>query len=111
MALALRFAQGGQGIRRFSRLCDGDDNRVAIDGRIAIAKLTGVLDLDGNAGELLEQIFTDERGVVAGATRCQNDALGAAELLSIEVQAAEMSRGVGVVKPAAESVFQRFGLL
>ena len=111
MALALRLAQRRQGVGRLARLRDGDDDGVAIDGRIAIAELAGVLDLDRDAGELLEQILADQGRVIAGAARGQDDALGAAELLRVEVQAAEVSGGVGVVEPAAQGVLQRFGLL
>ncbi len=61
-----------------------------VDGRIAIAELAGVLDLDGDAGVLLEQVFAHEGRVVARAARRQDDALDLAQPLRIEVQSAEM---------------------
>ena len=39
MPLALRFAQGGQGVGRLAGLRDGQDDGVAVDRRIAIAEL------------------------------------------------------------------------
>ena len=60
---------------------DGDDDGVAVDRRIAVAELAGVFDLDGDAGELLEQILADQGRVIAGAARRQDDALGPAQLL------------------------------
>ena len=111
VALALRLAQGGQGVGRLARLREGDDDGVAVDGRIAIAELAGVLDLDGNAGELLEQILADQGRVIAGAARRQDDALDLAQLLRVEVQAAEVGAAFVIVEPAAQGVLQRLGLL
>ena len=111
MALALRLAQGGQRVGRLAGLRDGDDDGVAVDRRIAIAELAGVLDLDRDAGELLEQVLADQGRVVAGAAGGQDDALGPAQLLRVEVQAAEVGGGVGLVEPAAQGVLQRLGLL
>ncbi len=71
----------------------------------------GVLDLDRDAGELLEQVFADQRRVVAGAARRQDESLGPAQLLGVQVQTAEVGRGVGGAEPAAQRVFQRLGLL
>src|SRR6516162_4503851 len=60
LSLAFRFAQGGQRVRSFARLSDADDDRVLLHGRIAIAELRGVFDLDGDAGKLLEWMLADE---------------------------------------------------
>ena len=98
MSLALRFAQGGQGVGGFARLRDGQHDRVAVDGRIAIAKLRGVFHFDRNAGEFLEEIFADQGGVIAGAARRQDEAIGTAELLRIEVEAAEVGRGILIAR-------------
>src|SRR5579884_2272522 len=81
MTFALRLAQRRQRVGGFSRLRDRDDDGVAVDGRIAVAKFAGVLDLDRNARELLKEIFADQGSVIAGTARRQNDALRAAELL------------------------------
>ena len=81
VALALRLAQGRQRVGRLARLRDGQDDRVAVDRRIAVAELAGVLDLDRDAGEFLEEIFADKAGVVAGAAGGQDDAVDLPELL------------------------------
>ena len=110
--LRLRLAQGRQRVGRLARLRDGDDDGVAVDGRIAIAELAGVLDLDGDAGELLEQILADQRRVIAGAAGRQDDALDLAQLLRCRGSGRRSGRvRVGVVEPAAQGVLQRFGLL
>ena len=49
--------------------------------------------------------------MIAGAARRQDDALGLAQLLRIEVEAAEVGGALGIVEPAAQGVLQRFGLL
>ena len=60
MALAFRFAQGGQRVGRLAGLRDGQDDGVAVDGRVAIAELAGVFDLDRDAGQFLEQVLADQ---------------------------------------------------
>ena len=76
--LALALAEGRQCIRGFAGLADGDDDRVVVDRRIAVAELAGVLDLDGNLGELLDEVFAHLGGMVTGAAGGQNDAPGLA---------------------------------
>src|ERR1041385_3121290 len=104
MPLALGFAQSRQRVGRLTRLRDGNDNSVAVDGWVAVAKLAGVLHLHRNPRKFLEQILAHERCMIAGPTRRQNDTFGAAELLSVEVESAEVGAGVGVVESAAEGV-------
>ena len=60
--------------------------------RIAVAEFAGVFDFDRDAGELLDQVLADEAGVPAGAAGGEDDAVGLAELLRGEVEAAEAGR-------------------
>src|SRR5262249_42174311 len=73
-----RLAQRGQRVGSFAGLRDCGDDRVAVQRRVAVAELAGVLDLDGDAGKLLEEVFADEGGVVARAAGGEDEALGAA---------------------------------
>ena len=74
MPFAFHFAQGGQRVGRFAALRDGEQQRVAIQRRIAIAQLAGVFDFDRNAGEFLDQVFADQGRVPAGAAGGEDDA-------------------------------------
>ena len=96
MALALALAQGRQRVGRLAGLRDGDDDGVAVDRRIAVAELAGVLDLDRDAGELLEQVFADQGRVVAGAAAVRMMRSAWRSCCGIEVEAAEVGGGVGV---------------
>ena len=50
-----------------------DDERVLVDRRVAVAELAGVLDLDRQAGEFLEQVLADDARVVARAAGGEDD--------------------------------------
>ena len=108
--LALALAQGGQRVGRLAGLGQGQHDGVAVQRRVAVAELAGVLDLDRHARELLEQVLADQRRVVARAARRHHDPLGLAQPLHVEVEAAEVGRAVGLVQPAAQGVLQRLGL-
>ena len=111
MSFALRLAQGSQGVRGLAGLGNGQDNGVAVDGRIAITKLAGIFHFHRDAGKLLEKIFANESRVVAGAAGGEDEALGPAELLAVEIQAAEVRAGVLIGQPPAHGIFERLGLL
>ena len=89
MALALHLAEGGQRVGRLAALRDGEQQRVGVERRIAVAELAGVLDLDRNAGELLDQVLADQGRVPAGAAGGEDDAVDRPQLLRREIQAAE----------------------
>ncbi len=76
--LAFGFSQRRQRVRRFAGLGDGQHDRVAIHGRIAIAKFRCVFDLDGNAGKFLKEIFADDGRMIAGAAGGEDETLGTA---------------------------------
>ena len=59
MALAFHFAQRSRGVGRFAALGDGEQQRVVVHRRIAIAQFAGVFDLDRDAGEFLEEILAE----------------------------------------------------
>ncbi len=87
--LAFHLAQGGQRVGRFAALRDGEQQRVVVQRRIAIAQLAGVFDFDRNAGQLFDQVLADQGRVPACAAGGEHDAVDAAKLLRREVQAAE----------------------
>src|SRR5207249_6301452 len=99
MSFALRLAQGSEGVRGLAGLGNGQDNGVAVDGRIAIAELAGIFHFHGNASKFFEKIFANESRVVAGAAGGEDEALSPAELLAVEIQAAEVRAGVLVGQP------------
>ena len=49
--------------------------------------------------------------MIAGAAGGHDDAIDAAQLLGLEIEAAEVGAAIGVAEPAAHGVFQRLGLL
>src|SRR6516165_1361240 len=109
--LALGLAQRSQGVCRLARLRDSYDDRIAVNGRIAIAKLRGILDLDRDAGKLLEQVLAHERRVIAGTAGRKDEAVGPAKLLGVKVETAEVSAFIRSIQPAAHGVFQGLRLL
>src|SRR6266404_5108751 len=111
MAFALGLTHRGQGIGGLARLGDGQDDGIAVHGRVAVAELAGVLDLDRDAGKLFEEIFAYQGSMVAGAAGGQEEAIGLAELLAVNIEAAEVSAGITVGQPAAHGILQRLRLL
>ena len=77
MPLALHLAQGRQRVGRFAALRDGEQQRVVVERRIAIAQLAGVFDFDRNPGQFLDQIFADQRRVPTGAAGGEQNAVDA----------------------------------
>src|SRR3712207_7698353 len=62
-------SEGGQGVGRLPRLGQGDHDGVAVDGRVAVAELAGVLHLHRDAGELLQQVLPHQGRVDRKSTR------------------------------------------
>ena len=83
---ALGFTQGAQGIGRFARLADHEDQRSIVERRVAVAKLAGELDFDGQMGEPLDQVFAHERGMPARAARREDDSAHASQAASGDIQ-------------------------
>ena len=67
MPLALHLAQRRQRVGRFAALRDGEQQRVVVQRRIAIAQLAGVFDFDRNLGQVLDQVLAHQGRVPTGA--------------------------------------------
>jgi hypothetical protein len=65
VALALRFAQGGERVDGLARLAHHEEERVAVQRHVPVAELRGVVALDRDAGEALDQVFGHHAGVQA----------------------------------------------
>ena len=75
MPLALHLAQRGQRVGRLAALRDREQQRVAVDRRVAVAQLAGVFDFDRDAGELFDQVLADQGRVPARAAGGEHDAV------------------------------------
>jgi hypothetical protein len=105
------FAQAGQRVGGFARLRDDQNQRVLLNGRVAIAKFAGVFDFRWDVGEFFEQIFADQRRMPAGAAGRDDNVIDLAQLRQSHVQAAEFGGGVVVSDAAAQGVADGLGLL
>ena len=76
----LRLAQGGQRVGRLARLAEGEDERAVVERGVAVAELAGVLDLDRQVGQLLDQVLADQGRVLARAAGGEDDPADPAEL-------------------------------
>ena len=108
---ALGLAQGAEGVGGLARLAEDEDERPVVERRIAIAELAGILDLDRQVGEPLDQVLADQRRVPARPAGGEHDAADAAELAGREVQPAEDRGGLGAAEPPSAGVHDRLGLL
>ena len=72
---ALRLAQRGERVGRFSRLRDDDRQGVRRDDRVAVPVLGSVVDLDRHARELLDHELADQARVPRGAAGENGDPL------------------------------------
>ena len=73
--VALGFAQRRQRVGGFAGLRDDDRRACSADDRVAIAVLGAVVDLDRQAGELLDEELADEAGVPGRAAGQNRDPL------------------------------------
>ena len=110
-ALALGELDGGDGVGGFARLRDGDDDVVLVNQRVAIAELGGILHLDGNAYQTLEQVLADDACVPRSAARHDDEASGIQHLLFVLNDAAECHNVLFHVQTAAHAVLDGAGLL
>ena len=107
-ALLLGLADRFHRIERLARLADRDHQVTGADDRIAIAELRGEVDLDRNAGERFDDELADHRGVIARATRDEDDPL---DVLHIELDAIERDVIVLEIDAADQRVRDGAGLL
>lgn len=74
--LAAGQLDGGKGIGGFATLGDGKDDIIGADDGIAVAELGGILYLNWNLAEGLEELLANEACVPAGATGNDDEAAG-----------------------------------
>ena len=92
MPLPLRLAERAEGVGRLARLAEDEDQRAVVERGVAVAELAGVLDLDGQVGEPLDQVLADQRRVPARAAGGEDDAADAAELAGASGSARRTAR-------------------
>ena len=74
---ALGLAEGAQRVGGLARLAEDEDQRPVVERRVAVAEFAGVLDLDRQVGEPLDQVFADQRRVPARPAGGEDDAADA----------------------------------
>ena len=67
LLLCARMAQRGERICGFARLRNEQRKPARLQDRLAVTELTRDIDVDRDARELLDPIFRDQAGVIAGA--------------------------------------------
>ena len=108
--LVLRVAHGHERVHGLAGLGDGDDERGAVEHRVAVAELGGELDLAGDARPVLDGVLGDEPGVVGGAAGDDEDLVDVAEVLVGHADLVEDDLP-GLVDAPAKGVGDRGGLL
>ena len=106
-----RLAECAQRVGGLSRLAEDEDQGAVVERGVAIAELAGVLDLDREVGQPLDQVLADHGRVPARAAGREDDPADPAELAGGEVQAAELRGRLGSAQPAPAGVAHRLGLL
>ena len=110
-AFASAFTQSTKCVRGFTTLADGEHKCLGSHGRVAMTKLTGVFDFGWNAGQPLDQIFTDPSGMKRRATAHKNNTADVAKLGRRHVQAAQLCSAFVRIKTTAHRVADRVWLL
>ena len=109
--LALRFAEGGEGVDRLARLTHHEEERVPKERRIAVTELGGVVALDRDAGKPLDHVLGHHAGMQRRAAGAEREALDPPKLSRRNIQSAEIGRAAILGKTAAHGVFERDRLL
>ena len=78
-AVALGMLQRSQRVGRLARLRDGDDERLVLRDRVAVAVFAGDLHVGGDARDGFQPVLGHHAGVIAGAAGQNQDAAGALE--------------------------------
>src|SRR5207249_7181111 len=86
---ASAFTQSTKCVRGFPTLADGEHKCLGSHRRVTMTKLTGVFDFGWNAGQPLDQIFTDPSGMKRRATAHKNNTAHVAKLGRRQGQAAQ----------------------
>ncbi len=104
-------AQGCEGVGGLARLADRDDDGAVLDDGVAVTEFAGVLALDRELGEVLEEVLADHAGVQGGPLGADDHAPGADELLLEALEPAQDDAALVEVEAPAQAVGQRAGLL
>jgi hypothetical protein len=106
-ALVAGVARGGDGVAGLAGLRDRDDERVRVEDRVAVAELAGDLDLDRDAGPVLDRELADHAGVQRRAAGDDEHLVDAAELALVGAQLVEVEPSVG--QPVEQGVGDGLG--
>ena len=90
----LGLARRLDGVDRLAALGDPDDQRADLDDRVAVAVLTGDVDVHAETRPLLDRVLGDQRRVVRRAGRDQADALDVAQLFVTDAHLVKGDRAV-----------------
>ncbi len=108
--LVLGVPQRHEGVHGLAGLADDDDQGGAVQDRVAVAELAGQLDLDRDAGPVLDGVLGDQAGVVGGAAGDDEDLVDVAQLLVGEPDLVEHQLAAAA-QPAEQGVGDRLRLL
>ncbi len=111
VALALGFAECGERVDGFAGLAHHEEERVAEERRVTVAKLGGVVAFHGNSGEALDHLLRDSASVQGGAAGAEHETLNAAELAGRNIEATKVGRGTVFGETATQGVFEGNRLL
>ena len=98
-----------QRVGGLARLGDGDDEGLAVEDRIAIAELAGQLDLDGQAGPVLDRVLGEHARVIRGTARHDEHLVDVAQV--VVGQALLVEHDATVLQMPEQGVGERAGLL
>ena len=107
----LRLAERAQRVGRLARLAQDEDERPVVERGVPIAELAGVLDLDRQVRQPLDQVFPHQGRVPARPAGDEDDPADPPELTGRQVQATEARRPVGPAEPPPAGVADGVGLL
>ena len=83
-------AERAQGVGGLARLAQDEDERPVVERGVPVAELAGVLDLDRQVRQPLDQVLAHQRRVPARPAGGEDDPADPAELPGRHVQAAEL---------------------
>ena len=105
-AASLRLSKRGERVRRFARLRDDDGQGVLADDRAAVSIFGAVVDVDRDAGELLDHELADEARVPRRAARQNRDLVDRGQLLLGHFHLVE-KHAARILRDAAKDRFAR----
>ena len=106
----VRFPGRFEGVKRFARLADCNDDGAFLDDWIPVTELAGELDLRGNLREILEDVLAHHRRMQGCPLPEEYDPLGLQELLGVVGDPAENDPPSLDVDATLETTTNRIGL-